>query len=452
MRWLLLKDLQLLRRSPLLTGLLIVYPVAIALMIGLAVSSPPGKPKVAIYSGVVRGHGKLSFGSQKIDVGQYANKLYASVDPIFVHSPAAAVEAVRDGRALGALIVPRDITAQIDDLIRSGIGNPTVRLVLNDRDPLERALVNQAIDTRIDQVEGAVSRQVLKVAVADLQKVLSGGTISALGTSASLLGLRKTEAIADGAAAALPRSSPLVAELHRVERFAQLSVEGLAFAGPALDGLQTPLTVQRSQLAGRTTPASTYAIGITITVSLMFVALLLGAAMLALERSENAYRRLVRGLVSRETLLGEKALLAGGCAAAMALVLTAIVSAFVPLEWGRVELWVLTIGLGGVAFGALGVAVGALAREVSGASLLAFGVALPVAFLALIPRDAVSSVVGTLLAVVSFVFPFRPALNAISAAVSGTGGGLLGDCGHLLLLTVVFGALARLALRRFADA
>jgi len=47
MRWLFIKDLQILRRSPLLVGLLIVYPIAIALMIGFALSSPPGKPKVA---------------------------------------------------------------------------------------------------------------------------------------------------------------------------------------------------------------------------------------------------------------------------------------------------------------------------------------------------------------------------------------------------------------------
>ena len=34
MRWLLLKDLQILRRSPLLVGLLIIYPIAISLLIG----------------------------------------------------------------------------------------------------------------------------------------------------------------------------------------------------------------------------------------------------------------------------------------------------------------------------------------------------------------------------------------------------------------------------------
>ena len=40
---------------------------------------------------------------------------------------------------------------------------------------------------------------------------------------------------------------------------------------------------------------------------------------------------------------------------------------------------------GALAFGALGVAIGALAREVRAASLLAFLLTLPIAFLALVP-------------------------------------------------------------------
>ena len=57
-RWLFVKDLQILRRSPLLVGLLIVYPVVIALMIGFALSSPPGKPKVAFFSEVAARQGQ----------------------------------------------------------------------------------------------------------------------------------------------------------------------------------------------------------------------------------------------------------------------------------------------------------------------------------------------------------------------------------------------------------
>ena len=48
MRWLLRKDLLILRRSRLLLALLVVYPIAIALLIGFAISRSPAKPRVAI--------------------------------------------------------------------------------------------------------------------------------------------------------------------------------------------------------------------------------------------------------------------------------------------------------------------------------------------------------------------------------------------------------------------
>src|ERR1700712_3976843 len=113
MAWLLVKDLQILRRSPLLVGLLIVYPIAIALMIGFALSSPPGKPKVAFFSEVPAGKGKISFGNQQINVSQYAGQLFQAIDPIKVHSRDEALAKVRDGQALAALIIPSDIPAQI---------------------------------------------------------------------------------------------------------------------------------------------------------------------------------------------------------------------------------------------------------------------------------------------------------------------------------------------------
>ncbi len=81
-----------------------------------------------------------------------------------------------------------------------------------------------------------------------------------------------------------------------------------------IGSIGTPLTIQETQLAGRTTPTDAYAAAIAVIVSLMFVTLLLAAGMLALERSENAYTRLVRGLVTPGRLLVEKIVLAGGCA------------------------------------------------------------------------------------------------------------------------------------------
>ncbi|MGA2924541.1 MAG: ABC transporter permease [Solirubrobacteraceae bacterium] len=450
MRWLALKDLQILRRSRLLVALLVVYPVAIALMIGFALSSPPGKPKVAYYSGVAPGQGALRFGDQTIDISKDAAQLLESIDPIRVSSPAQAIAKVRAGDALAALIVPAAIVPEVQSLVTQGVGNPTVQLVLNSSDPLERQYVQQAIATQLDTVEQAISKQVLRVAVGDLQRVLDGGTVQLLGQSVALLGLHDTRTIVEGTIASLPARSPLAPALRQVASFANLAIDGLAFASPVLGSIGTPLTVQQTELAGKTTPSASYAVAIAVVVSLMFVAVLLAAGMLAMERSENAYRRLVRGLVAPTALLAEKIALSAAAAAVVALLMAAFVSLFVHLQWARFELWVAALALGALAFGALGVAIGAVAREVGVASLLAFSLALPVAFVALVPAAAVSGSVKTVLDAVAFVFPFKAALQAAANAFSATGPSIGGPLVHLAALTVLFAALARLALRRFA--
>jgi ABC-2 type transport system permease protein len=449
-RWLLIKDLQILKRSPLLVGLLIVYPIAIALMIGFALSSPPGKPKVAFYNEVAPGQGKINFGSQQINVAQYASQLFQSVSPIRVHSRAEAIAKVRDGEALAAVIIPADITQQIQSLVTNGVGTPTVQLILNNKDPVERQFADQAISQRLAEVEQAVSKQVLRVAIGDLQQVLNGGSVQILGQKVPLLGLRNSRTIVQGAIAALPARSPLRTALDQVAGFANLAIQGLSFASPVLGSIGTPLTVQQTELAGQTTPTATYAVAIAVIVSLMFVTMLLAAGMLAIERSENAYTRLIRGLVSPGQLLSEKVVLSAGCASVVTLLMSAFVSLFVHLDWSRFELWVLALAFGGLAFGALGVALGGIAREVSASSLLAFLVSLPVAFVALVPANAVSGTLKSVLATVAFVFPFKPALEAVDNAFSGTAPGIAWPLLHLVVLTAVFGALARMALRRFA--
>jgi ABC-type multidrug transport system permease subunit len=450
MRWLLVKDLQILRRSPLLVGLLIVYPIAIALMIGFALSSPPSKPKVAFYNEVPKGQGTISLGTQKLDVAGYASDLLSSVQPIKVHSEAEAVAAVRDGRALAAVVIPADLPQQIQSLVTQGVGNPTVHLYLNAKDPIERQFVDQAISSRINRVEQDVSKQVLRVAVNDLQQVLNGGSVQILGQTVRLLGLRNARTIVQGTLASLPPNSALRPALGQVISFADLAIQGLGFAKPVLGTIGSPLTVNQTQLAGRTTPTDAYAAAIAVIVSLMFVTMLLAAGMLALERTENAYPRLVRGLVTPGRLLSEKVALAAGCATVVTLLMAAFVSLFVHLDWSRFELWVVALALGSAAFGALGVAIGAIAREVSAASLMAFLVSLPIAFVALVPASAVSGALKSILDVIAFLFPFKAALQAVSNAFSGTSPGIGLPLVHLLVLAAVFGVIATLSMRRFA--
>lgn len=448
MRWLLQKDLRILRRSPVLVGTVVIYPIVIALLIGLAVSSPPGRPTVAIYSGVPSGQGTIALGSQHLSIARYEHELFDSIAPLRANSAAAAVADVRSGRALAALIIPADIDRQIQSLIANGTGNPTIKIVFNSHNPLERSLAKQAIQTRVDEVQSAISREVVRTVVVDLQKVLNGGHLGFLGASVHLLGLKGARSIVQNTVAALPHDSPLRGPLRQVVDFATVAIDGLTLASPDIGSIGTPLTVQESALSGRTTPTSSYAIAIAAVVLLMFVALLIGAGMVALERSENAYRRLVRGLVRPDALLAEKLLLAAGCAFVMTLATSAVVSAFVSLDWSRFALWIVALALGAGAFAALGVAIGVLARDVSVASLLAFLIALPVAFIALVPDTAVSSTMNSVLSVISFIFPFRPALDAVANAFTASSPAIGLPLLHLALLGLVFFGLARVALAR----
>jgi ABC-type transport system involved in cytochrome c biogenesis permease component len=181
----------------------------------------------------------------------------------------------------------------------------------------------------------------------------------------------------------------------------------------------------------------------------MFVTLLLAAGALALEREENAFARLVRGLVSRSGLLVEKAGLAAICSLVICLAMLAGLGLFVDLDWGRAPLWVAALAIAALAFGAMGVAVGAVTREVRAASLLCVMLSLPLAFLALVPSGSVSPALYDLTRAISALFPFRPTLDALDAALNDSGG-LAAPLAHLAALFVAFALLARLALRRFA--
>jgi len=158
--------------------------------------------------------------------------------------------------------------------------------------------------------------------------------------------------------------------------------------------------------------------------------------------------RLVRGLVSRTGLLVEKAGLAAVCSLAVCLAMLAGLSLFVELDWGRFPLWLAALAAGALAFAAMGLAIGTLAREVRAASLLCVMLSLPLAFLALVPSGAVAPGLFDAIRVVSALFPFKPALEALDAALND--GSIAIHLLHLLGLFLAFGAAARLSLRRFA--
>jgi ABC-2 type transport system permease protein len=450
MRFLLAKDLRILRRSPLLVALLVIYPIVIAVLIGLALSKGPDKPRVAIFNQLPPDAGAVSFGGTRVDPQDYARRLFQSIEPITVHSRAQAEQKVKDGEALAAIIVPPDLVRRLQQSIAlSGADvRPTVEVLYNAEDPVKQQFVESTINSRVAELNRAVAGKVTQIAGSYIDILLRGGQFNLLGKDFEILGLQKSKALVDSVLTRTPRGTPDHDALQRVSTFAQLAIDNLPLSGVVLNSVSNPVKVKRQVVAGRRTPLDAFAVTVAVTMSLMLVAVLLAAGMLALEREEHAFARLVRGLVSRTGLLAEKELLAAGCAATATLLMCAGVSLFVHLAWSRFGLWVVALAVGGLAFGALGVAIGAIAREVRAASLLAILLALPIAFLALVPSGAVSSGLYDAIRVISALFPFRAALDAVDAAVNDAGG-LGGALAHLAALILGWSAVGRVALQRF---
>jgi ABC-2 type transport system permease protein len=445
MRWLFLKDLRILQRSPLLGGLLVVYPVVIAVLIGFAISRGPDKPEVAFYNGLPEAASEIELGGERIDLGDQARPLFDAIDAVPVDSREEAIQKVRDGDVLGALIIPEDLSRNLQSTFRPG----TIEVYFNAEDPAKLQYVENTIKAQVQTANAALTRRIAEEALDLLELISEGGDYSFLGQEFDVLGLERAEENLEEVRSELAPGSDAREKVDETIEFARLARENLSFSDEVLGVVGEPIRVRARALEGGSTSLDSFAIALAVAVSVMFITMLLAGGLLAVEREDNAFARLVRGLVSRTGLLLEKAGLAAACSVLVALLMLLGLSLFVDLDWGRLPLWVVALALSALAFAGLGLAIGAVAREVRAASLLAFMLSLPLAFLALVPSGSVAPALYDVIQAISAVFPFKPTLDALDAALNDAGD-LAGPLLHLAALFLAFGAVSRIALRRFA--
>ncbi|MDX6587715.1 MAG: type transport system permease protein [Solirubrobacterales bacterium] len=451
MRWLLLKDLQILRRSPLVTALLIGYPVVIGILIGFALSGDEGKPRVAFLNEVAEGESfDLGAGEDEFGSTEARGQLCDRVECVDVDSRSEAEQMVRDGEVLGALILPEDLLDRLRSLTTLNPEEPTVEVLVNEDDPVKAQLVDDRISALITEANLVLSQRISEQAAAYIDLLIEGGTFTVpfLGDSIEILGLTASSEILTSVAEELPPDKQ--AELEQVIEFSETAEDNLEFALPLLGAVASPIAVDKQVVSGASTSLSSFAIGIAATVTLMFVTVLLVAGSLALEREENAFTRITRGSVGQTGLLVEKLLLGVVASIAVTFVMLGVLTPFVSIAWDRIGLIALAIAFGGAAFAAFGAAIGSAAREVRASSLLAFMISLPVAFLSLVPSGTVSGSVYKALEIFRALFPFDPSLDAMTSALDSSAPSIGVPLLHLAAITVAYAVLARLALRRFA--
>src|SRR3954465_655791 len=138
MRWLLIKDLQILRRSPLLVSMLVLYPILLAALVGFAVTSGPGKPRVAVLNQVPDAQKRVNLGGETVNVAEEAKPLFDAIDVVRVKTEQEAIQKVKDGEVLAALILPADITAKLEAAVSGNAVSPHVRVYYNAEDPAKK--------------------------------------------------------------------------------------------------------------------------------------------------------------------------------------------------------------------------------------------------------------------------------------------------------------------------
>jgi len=448
MRWLLLKDLQILRRSPLQAVLLVAYPILIALLIGFAISREPGKPKVAFLNEIPSG-ARIAGGNGELPAIGVNQRICSQVECVDVDSREEAEAKVRDGDVLAALILPSDLIDRLNSLSTLNPETPEVDVLVNEENPLKAQAVDDRITALLDQANLLIARQIAQEGGRYLNLIVDGGGFDVLGQQIEILGLRATAAILESLRPDVPPS--MRPQLDRVIRFATLARDNLDVAAPLIDRLAQPIKVDKQSLSAPTPPLEIFAIAAAAALTLTFVTLLLVAGSLALEREENTFLRLTGGLVSRSALLAEKVGLGTIVGMAVTLLMLAGLQIFVSLEWGRFALWLAAILMSAVAFAATGAALGGAARDVRSVSLLAFMVSLPVALLSLVPSGAVGATLYDAIRILTALFPYKPALEAITGALDPAGPDIAPPLLHLALLFFAYLALARLSLRRLAS-
>jgi len=432
------KDLRILRRSPILLGLLVSYPVIIALLVGLVAGYANTKPRVGLVD-----EDNLppivEIAGQKFGVSKTIAEVAHNVKLVRMSKDDAEGQ-LRSGKIVGVITVPAGFIADLQTAVRSpslivetGTGGVTPR-------------VQQQMQALVYQLNRKLQRAFIAANLRYVTLILNGGDGSFLGRGIHVLGLEGTQKLL----ASLPPSQ----RVARIQKFVRVARLALGQTGNALQATANPIRLEQRTSTGRTwvLSAQVQAYGIALTIT--FLALLLAAGSSAAERDENVIGRLGRGLLSHGQFVAAKVALASAVALALggaiALVFGIVIEAGGVVggePWERFPLLLAGIALAGAAVGAIGTLVGALAREARTASLIAVLVVLPVVFLGLVPREVVAAAGW-----ISDALPFVHAVRYFGSALyDPSPWATLGrETVWLVGLCAVFSGLARLGVRRLA--
>lgn len=449
-RALLRKDLRVLRRSPAMLALVVIYPLVIALGLGLALTREPAPPTIGVVNLLPqdKDKGAVVIAGQTLSIADLQGSLAGgAVDTVDVESRQRAVQMIEGGSLDGALIIPENAADRLQSALETGgvTSAPQLEVLYRSSGPLDGTLVRSLIAGRLREAERALADEIVRIATGFLEILRTGGEFEILGQKIGVLGLEAAQLLVEESAKELPPSRR--GGLNEAARFAQLARQNLDLSDDILRSIAKPIDVKETAIGEASDRSlSGFAVGVAAALSLMLVAMTLGAGLLAAEREEGTLRRLLRGGRGAFPLAGAKVLAATLIAAGSGLLLLLGVAALGAAPWASAPYWLPAVLLGALACAAFGVLLGAALKDARAATLAAILLAVPVAVMALIPAQAVGDRGADLLTFVSSALPFAAARDLLDAALASEPD--WGAAGRLVAQSAVFTTAAGLLVRR----
>src|SRR5439155_10027717 len=209
---LLRKDLTVLRRSPLLFGALLAYPIVIALLVGLVAGYASSKPRVA-YVDEDNVPAVVQVAGQSFHVQSIIDEVSQNVTLVRMSRDEARRE-LASGKVVATITVPPGFVGALETTAES----PS--LVLQTGSGAVAPRVTQQVQALVYRLNRQLQGVFIKANLVFVRLILHGGSGSFLGQPFTVLGLDRTERLLAG----MPQSQ----RVQTIRHFIHTARTGLA--------------------------------------------------------------------------------------------------------------------------------------------------------------------------------------------------------------------------------
>jgi ABC-type Na+ efflux pump permease subunit len=399
------KDARMLARTRGLLVLLVLYPLAVAAIVG-GVLLQQGPPKVAFVNEDLSGS-VVHIGDREFSVNEYVQRAEKNGVDVVKTSREDAEHALAEGQVAGILVVPQGTVAKLE----TQLSGADLEFIIGDNQL--GSVVAQLMRGVIYNINLSISDALIDSNRGYLDTLVTGGKVDVNGDEFDLYGLGPIEDDLREARAELrgraDANADLIDRLDRAIEFADDAGKAIGLADNALEAAAAPVRLDVQRTKGKSPLLTAQAMGFALAVSIAFVCVVLVGASLAAEKDEAVLGRLLRGLASGWQVIVGKLLLGALLAVAFSAGLFAAFAILAPQAWTRLPLLLGAVVLASLACSAIGALIAVLVRDARTATLVGILLILPLAPLALVGIDGPLSWIEGMLPVA----PSRDLFNSV---------------------------------------